>query len=132
MFRVIVRRGVVIAGIGAVLLPAVGCGHSVSVPRRDGGYIVGTQGAGSEVVFHGVQVLGAEMVAGDEQARRDEALASRADRSVFEALAWPQAPMPSLDRARRLYVPERANAHLYFGARTHESHRYRFRSNLHR
>jgi hypothetical protein len=119
------------AACAALVGGIAGCGSTMTVPRREAGYIVGTQGAGSEVVFHGVQVSGAELVAGEELARRDEALAPHATAALFDELAWPAYPAPSLDRARYLYLPRQSNSHLYFGTRpTHGRHH--FRSNLYR
>jgi hypothetical protein len=91
------------------------CASSQPVPRRESGFIVGTQGAGSEVVFSGVQIAAANPVGTSlAYARRDASLNIRDPISAFDYDAWPQAPMPSLDEARRLTTPFTSNVYLYF------------------
>jgi hypothetical protein len=125
------RHVAALSAVAAALSGLAGCGTTVTVPRHDAGYIAGTQGAGSEVVFHGVLVSGADLIAGDELTRRDAALAADTAAPLYELLAWPAYPAPSLDRARYLYLPRQSSSHLYFGTRpTHGRHH--FRSNLHR
>lgn len=101
-------------GLILVLVPLAGCASSEALPRRQQGLIVGTQGAGSEVVFHGVQVSGADGEVGEEYARRDASLNVTGAMTAFEADAWPAAPVVALDDARYLHLPRNANTYVYF------------------
>ena len=91
-----------------------GCYSTSAVPRRQSGYIVGSQGAGSEVVFPGVQVVGAGEVEGLEYARRDASMSIRGVETAFDYDSWPQAPVPSLYLSRRLSLPTSPTQVLYF------------------
>jgi hypothetical protein len=93
-----------------------GCAQDTAIPRHQNGIIVGSQGAGSEVVFPSVQVAAlSNGQYGDEFSRRDASLMYREPMTAFEADAWPQAPQPSLYLARRISVPTSPNTVLYFG-----------------
>jgi len=96
------------------LVGAWGCASNERLPRRQQGLIVGTQGAGSEVVFHGVQVSGADGEIGEEYARRDASLNVTGAMTAFEADSWPAAPVVALDDARYLHLPRNANTYIYF------------------
>jgi hypothetical protein len=91
-----------------------GCYSTGPVPRRQSGYIVGSQGAGSEVVFPSVQVAAAGAVEGFEYARRDDSLNIRGIETAFDYDSWPAAPSPSLYQFRRLSLPTSATQVLYF------------------
>jgi hypothetical protein len=110
------------AGVLAVGLAA--CSSS-KVPRRQSGIIVGSQGAGSEVVFSGVQVAAqTDRPAGPEYARRDAGLAIREPATAFDYDSWPAAPQPTLDGARRIFISDTPTQFMYFNS----SSNYRYRS----
>jgi hypothetical protein len=111
MFRANFRPGPI--ALSLTLAALAGCSSSGPVPRHSSGYIVGTQGAGSEVVFHGVQVAGAELAADAELTRNDQALAYRDLQTAFDADAWPAPPGPTLDAARYLSLPRNPQTYLY-------------------
>ena len=46
--------------------------------------------------------------------RRDQALGMRSAATLFEVDSWSPAPMPSLDRLRRIYVSPNPSTHTYF------------------
>jgi hypothetical protein len=96
------------------LAPLAGCASSEALPRRQQGIIVGSQGAGSEVVFHGVQVSGADEAAGEELTRRDSSLNVRCPATAFDVDAWPAAPVLALDDAQYLHLPRNPNTYIYF------------------
>jgi len=105
------------AALGPIALALAFCLDGCSsqpVPRRQSGIIVGSQGAGSELVFPGVQVAAAMIEPGAEYARRDASLNLRDPASAFDYDAWPAAPQPSLDQARWLSLPTNSATYLYF------------------
>jgi hypothetical protein len=111
---------------GVLIVSAGGCSSSKPVPRRQSGIIVGSQGAGSEVVFCGVQVtaVGDSRLVGPEYARRDAGLAIREPATAFDFDSWPAAPQPSLDQARRIFISDTPTQYMYFNS----SGNYRYRS----
>ena len=119
---------VVVMGLafGAVAVGVGGCSSSKPVARRQSGIIVGTQGAGSEVVFGGVQVAAVSdgRLAGPEYARRDAALAMREPTTAFDFDSWPAAPQPSLDHSRRIFISDTPTQFMYFNS----GGNYRYRS----
>jgi hypothetical protein len=105
----------------AALVTLGGCASSSAVPRRQSGYIVGTQGGGSEVVFAGVQVSAMTDTgyAGPEYARRDAMMYARDPGTAFDFDSWPAAPQQSLDDARRLFISDSPTQYMYMsGYRT--------------
>jgi hypothetical protein len=98
-------RGMCVLG----LLSLVGCTSEVA--RRPTGPEVGNQGGAWEVVLAGG---GTPLEAdGPEVSRRDLAMAPEPSYSTVD---WPAADQPSLDDARYLFLPRRANEVLYFGS----------------
>ncbi|HYE62543.1 MAG TPA: hypothetical protein VD997_11165 [Phycisphaerales bacterium] len=110
------RLAVILVALPTVL-PLAACGSSrVSVPhtRSPAPVYAGSQGAGSEVVFHGVLIAVADEIAGDELSRRDAALNVREPATAFDIDSWPSAPVPALDDARYLVLPRDARTLIYF------------------
>jgi hypothetical protein len=111
-------KGPIAAALLAWLVGS-GCAQQPQpVPRRESGLIVGTQGAGSEVVFPGVEIAG--LVGGQgpgvEYARRDASMNILEPTSAFDADSWPAAPQPLLDNARFLYLSRNPSNYLYFNS----------------
>lgn len=100
-----------ILAIAAMTLVA-GCAKSV--PLRTQGPRVSGQGHASELVFAAPEIQAAGVVSGDEFHRRDAMLAMRTPITAFEQDAWPAARLPSLDRARRLWLRSTPDQVLYF------------------
>lgn len=85
---------------------------STTVPIRSSGVRMETSGSGSALVF---APASEGWATGWEWSRRDVDLSLRAEATSLEARAWPEAPRPSLDRARRLHLwDRRADTHVYF------------------
>lgn len=117
-FKVVALGLVLAAGMG-------GCSSSKPVARRQTGIIVGTQGAGSEMVFSGVQVAAVSdpRLVGPEYARRDADLAIREPATAFDFDSWPAAPQPTLDGMRRIFISDSPTQFMYFNSNS--SYQYR-------
>ncbi|CAG0979143.1 hypothetical protein PHYC_01669 [Phycisphaerales bacterium] len=96
------------------LLAALLAGCSSSVPIRTQGPRVSGQGRAAELVFPAIEVQQAGLEPGGELARRDAMLAVRDPITAFEQDAWPSPRLPSLDRARRLWLRTTPEQVLYF------------------
>ena len=95
-----------IARLFVLGLGAWGAGCAAPVARGPSGANIGNQGAAWEVILTGGQA-GAELVAGSETARCDESLNHR-DQDLMDA------DRPSLGRARRVSIRDRADDLVYF------------------
>lgn len=99
---------IVIIAFGIAL---TGC--QSQVPQRWDGAPIASNGGGSELVFHSPGIAGT-VIAGSEQYRRDDNVGIRSAPTRFDQDSWPAARRPTLDRNRRLSVPDRAGTVIYF------------------
>lgn len=105
--RALLAASIIIASGSAL----VGC--QSQVPQRWDGAPIASNGGGSELVFHSPGVAGT-VIAGAEQYRRDNNVGIRSAPTRFDQDSWPAARRPTLDRNRRLNVPDRAGTVIYF------------------
>lgn len=106
--------GILCAGAAALcaMLAGSGCASTPPEPTPVAGAFAGNQGGAWEAVF--APAMTAPSPAGDEYARRDEALAVSEPASILATGLWPDPYQPSLDDARQLLLINRPDFVTYY------------------
>lgn len=108
------RRTVTLLARGvpaAALAATIGC--AAPVHRRDHGPVIGYQGSAYDVVLPGSRAAKADP--GWEFARNDDRLGLRTATQELRRRAYPTTAVPTLDRARSIYLSRTSRRFIYFG-----------------
>lgn len=110
-----IRTGIVVL-TGAMALGLLGGlgGCASSVPRRVEAVRVPMGGASWDLVMASPAVQDEQLAGGWEQDRNNDRLAIASNNASLASDEWPEDARPSLDNARRLYLPQNPNTILYY------------------